>query len=164
VASPACQAVHFGQSVQFAAGAIGAGPLTFQWQLNGVNLTNTACISGCQSAELTIAAAQLSDAGTYQLVVTNAYGSAANAAATLAVTETAPLLSGFQISGPDQLTLTVASDPTAVFDVLVSTNLANWSVLSTFTNVTGNGTITPAGRQRLRRVLPPGVPLNGVME
>jgi hypothetical protein len=84
VAPPADQTVHFGQSAQFASTAIGTGPLTFQWQFNGSNLTDNARISGSQSSTLTIAGAQLSDAGTYLLVVTNVF-SATSAGAVLTV-------------------------------------------------------------------------------
>jgi len=142
VAPPAALTVHFGQSAQFVSDAIGAGPMTFQWQCNGTNLTNCARVSGCQSNTLTIAAAQLSDAGTYQLIVTNAYGSVTSAAATLVVIETAPLLSSPQITATGQFTMTVASDQNAVFDILESTDLVHWTVQSTFTNLSGNDTIT----------------------
>jgi hypothetical protein len=150
VAPPAALTVHFGQSAQFVSGAIGAGPMAFQWQCNGTNLTNCARLCGCQSNTLTIAAAQLSDAGTYQLIVTNAYGSVTSATATLIVIETAPVLSSPQISATGQFTMTVASDINAVFNILVSTDLVNWRVVSTFTNLSGNDTITlpvPSGNQ-----------------
>ncbi|MGD0745554.1 MAG: chitobiase/beta-hexosaminidase C-terminal domain-containing protein [Verrucomicrobiota bacterium] len=142
VAPPADQTVPFGQSAQFASAAIGTGPLAFQWQFNGSILTDNARISGSQSSTLTIAGAQLSDVGTYLLVVTNVFGSATSAGAVLTVTETAPFLSSPHFSGAGQFAFSVGSDPNAVFDILVSTNLATWSVLSTFTNNTGNDTIT----------------------
>ena len=142
VAPPADQTVHFGQSAQFASVAIGTGPLGFQWQFNGSNLTDNARISGSQSSTLTIAGAQLSDAGTYLLVVTNVFGSATSAGAVLTVTETAPFLSNPHFSEAGQFTFTVGGDPNAVFDILVSTNLTDWGSLTTFTNITGNDTVT----------------------
>jgi hypothetical protein len=142
VSPPADQTVAFGNGAQFGCTAIGAMPLTFQWQCNGSNLTDNARLSGSQSSTLTIASAQPGDAGTYSLVVTNSFGSAASAGAVLTVTFTPPLLSSPYFSAPGQFAFTVGSDPNAVFDIQVSTDLTNWSVLSTFTNTTGNGTVT----------------------
>jgi secreted trypsin-like serine protease len=57
---------------------------------------------------------------------------------------TATFLSNPHFSEAGQFTFSVGGDPNAVFDILVSTNLAvaDWSLLSTFTNITGNDTIT----------------------
>ena len=141
VAPPAAQTILIGQSARFGGAAIGTGPLTYQWQFNGSNLTDNARISGSQSGTLTIAAAQLSDAGTYQLVVTNVFGSA-SAGAALTVAQTAPVLSNTHFPGAGQFAFSAGSDPNAVFDILVSADLVHWSVLSTFTNITGHDTIT----------------------
>jgi alpha-tubulin suppressor-like RCC1 family protein len=59
-------------TVTLSADTFGRGPFTYQWQLNGVNLdfgTN---------ATLTLTNFQLNQAGTYRLVVQNAYGSASH--------------------------------------------------------------------------------------
>src|SRR5262249_3746823 len=60
-------------------------PLTYQWQLNGANLTDSVHISGSRSNILTINAAQLSDEGAYVLVVTNAAGPATSSTVSLTV-------------------------------------------------------------------------------
>ena len=49
-------------------------PLEYQWQRDGVNLTNDVRIGGATSNVLTIRNAQVADAGTYAVVVRNADG------------------------------------------------------------------------------------------
>jgi len=55
----------------------GSQPLTFQWSLNGSNLTDQARIFGCRSNVLAFTNVVASDAGTYQLMASNALGVAA---------------------------------------------------------------------------------------
>jgi hypothetical protein len=52
-------------------GAVGSGPLTFQWKTNGVALVNGSKYSGATSATLTINNAQVSDSGVYTVTVSN---------------------------------------------------------------------------------------------
>ena len=52
----------------------GTTPFTYQWQKNGVNLTDSDRITGSQSNVLTIASAQADDAATYQVFVSNNLG------------------------------------------------------------------------------------------
>ncbi len=52
-------------------GAIGSGPLAYQWKTNGVNLVNGAKYTGVNSATLTINNAQVSDSGSYVVTVSN---------------------------------------------------------------------------------------------
>src|SRR5208283_3859539 len=67
--------------------AFGAPPLFYQWQLNGANLTDNGRITGSLSNVLTITDAQLGNAGSYQVIVTNASGSVTSSVATLLVGE-----------------------------------------------------------------------------
>ena len=62
-----------GSSASFSVTATGSQPLSYQWQSNGTNLLNGGRISGANINELTIANVQLSDAGNYQVIVTNTY-------------------------------------------------------------------------------------------
>jgi hypothetical protein len=64
----------------------GTQPISYQWKFNGINLTDTGRISGSHSNILTLAEVFASDAGTYQLFMTNSAGNNASAMATLAVT------------------------------------------------------------------------------
>lgn len=50
-------------------------PLSYVWELNGNALTNGGRISGAATAALTIASGQVTDSGTYQLIVSNGAGS-----------------------------------------------------------------------------------------
>ena len=68
-----------GTSAVFNVTAVGTGPLVYQWRFNDANLT------GVTASNLTIANVQLTDAGNYTVVVTNAYGSVTSAVALLTV-------------------------------------------------------------------------------
>lgn len=65
-----------GEPWSFAASGTGANPLSYQWALNSTTLTNQGRIYGAQSNVLTFTNVQTIDSGTYQLTVTNAYGTA----------------------------------------------------------------------------------------
>ena len=77
------------------AGAIGIPPLSYQWQLNNVN------IAGATNSAYTNASVALADAGEYSVVVTNLYGTAGATS-----------------------TVTVFSAPTITTDLPGTTNLA----------------------------------------
>lgn len=64
----------------------GTQPLHYQWQRNGVNLSNSGRITGANSNVLSVVELLPGDAGTYQLLVTNSAGSAASVLATVAIT------------------------------------------------------------------------------
>lgn len=65
-----------GQTGAIPVTALGTLPLSYQWQFNGVNLTDSGRISGSQSSNvLTIAGAQAGDAGGYRVIVYNGSGS-----------------------------------------------------------------------------------------
>ena len=101
-----------GQTATFTVAATGTAPLSYQWQMNGVNLANGGSISGATSATLTISDVQLSDAANYSVVVSNAGGTATSQQAALTVTSTPyPTGSGIGLEGQyfNNLTLTGAS-------------------------------------------------------
>jgi hypothetical protein len=76
---PTSVTVNQGGTATFSVGATGTAPFSFQWRKSGTP------ISGATSASFTIASAQAGDASSYDVVVTNAAGSATSAAATLSV-------------------------------------------------------------------------------
>lgn len=82
---PTNQSVVLSNNVSFSAAATGDAPLAYQWYFNGSALTDGGRISGSATPNLSIANAQANDAGPYQLVVTNDYGLATSAVATLTV-------------------------------------------------------------------------------
>ena len=59
--------------------ACGAAPLLYQWQHSGTNLP------GATNAVLTLSNISTNDAGDYQVVITNSFGSITSAVATLTV-------------------------------------------------------------------------------
>jgi Alginate lyase/Immunoglobulin domain len=93
---PTNQTVVAGQNATFTVVADGAAPLSYQWRFNAT--TNLAWAS---NASLTITNAQSLNAGSYAVVVTNPYGSATSAVATLTVA--APPTLGIQASGTNAI-------------------------------------------------------------
>ncbi|MBX7220379.1 MAG: lamin tail domain-containing protein [Blastocatellia bacterium] len=73
-----------GGSATFSVVAAGDN-LSYQWRKNSVNLTNTGNISGATSTTLTINPVSLTDADTYDCVITNVSGSVTTTARTLTV-------------------------------------------------------------------------------
>jgi hypothetical protein len=68
-----------GQSTSFSVAASGTAPLSYQWNFNSTTL------SGATNATLTLSNPQLTDAGSYTVVVTNGAGSVTSAVAALTV-------------------------------------------------------------------------------
>jgi glucose/arabinose dehydrogenase len=102
-AQPQSQTRAVGQSVTFTVAASGTAPLTFQWQRNGTN------VAGATSPSFTIAQVASSDNGAaFRAVVTNAFGTATSAAATLTVTANMPPVA--TITAPAANTLYAGGD------------------------------------------------------
>ncbi|PYJ03506.1 MAG: hypothetical protein DME25_12050, partial [Verrucomicrobia bacterium] len=141
ITQPQSQTVIAGQNASFTVAAGGSLPLSYQWRFNGAN------IAGATTTSFTRFNAQLADAGTYLVLVTNSLGGTSSAPATLTVvlTLTANATEGGTISrNPDQptyspnstVTLTATPDPgfsftgwsgdasgtTNPLDVLMTTN------------------------------------------
>src|SRR5258708_39906004 len=76
---PASQSVTAGSNVTFAVAASG-DPTGYQWSFAGTT------ISGATSATLAFNSVQAASAGSYSVVVSNAFGSVPSSAATLTVT------------------------------------------------------------------------------
>ena len=75
---PTNQSVIIGETANFTVAASGSGPLNYQWKFGTSNV-------GSNSATLSIANAQVANAGTYTCVVTNGAGTVTSNAATLSV-------------------------------------------------------------------------------
>ena len=84
-AQPQAQSLNLGAALSLSVTTDGSTAVTYQWKKDGVALV------GATGSNLVIAAAGLSDAGTYTCEVTNAYGTSTSAAATVAVSA-APIL------------------------------------------------------------------------
>ncbi len=74
-----------GAAVTFTVSATGTGSLSYQWQLNGVNLNNGAGVSGATTDMLKIKSAQAANAGGYSVIVSDSSASVSSATATLTV-------------------------------------------------------------------------------
>lgn len=75
-----------GATATFSVVASGTGPLSFRWQKNGAPLADGGRISGAASATLVLSNVGLSDTASYSVVVSNSFGTATSAAATLSLT------------------------------------------------------------------------------
>jgi len=82
---PTNQVVGIGRTAGFTVAATGTSPLSYQWQFNGANLTDSAHIAGSLTPALTILNVQTNDAGTYRVVVMNLYGVTVSSGADLTV-------------------------------------------------------------------------------
>ena len=77
--SPQSQATNAGANVTFTVALVGVSPIHFQWRFNNQNL------AGATNASLTLNAVGAGNAGSYSVVVWNAYGTTTSAPAQLAV-------------------------------------------------------------------------------
>jgi PKD repeat protein len=112
---PASQSVATGSNVTFSVGALGNPPLKYIWQLNNVPINNAT------NAQLAIPNAQLTNAGTYSVIVTDLIGSVTSSNATLTVVAPAPLASFAAIPTSGAAPLNVAFTDTS------SNSPTNWS-------------------------------------
>jgi hypothetical protein len=83
--TPTNLTVLAGLPAGFSVTTLGTPPFQYQWRFNGVS------ISGATDSAFSIAAAQVTDAGTYSVTVTNRGGSVTSSAAILTVIPTVPL-------------------------------------------------------------------------
>jgi hypothetical protein len=90
---PVSQTVYAGSTVAFNVGAFGLAPLNYRWQQNGGNLTDGGNVFGSSSAQLQLTAVTAAAAGSYTVVLSNAFGVVTSAPATLTVLP--PAISSF---------------------------------------------------------------------
>jgi hypothetical protein len=76
---PQSVVIHAHNTASFSVAASGTVPLSYQWSLNGTN------ISGATSSSLVISNVAQNDLGAYAVVVTNSFGSATSSNATLSM-------------------------------------------------------------------------------
>jgi autotransporter-associated beta strand protein len=132
---PADLAVAVGQPASFTVTATGDAPLSYQWLLNGTNIT------GATNAAFTSPTVGLGDAGVYSVVVSNRYNTVTSSNATLMVTAspTAPVITAHPADK------SVAVGQSASFSVMATGTAAlNYQWMLNGTNITGatNATLT----------------------
>ena len=89
LAQPASRTNNYGTAAALSVSASGTQPLSFQWFKDGVPLEDGGKYCDTMTASLTVSNVLRSDAGSYFVVVSNAYGSVTSAVATLTVREPA---------------------------------------------------------------------------
>lgn len=122
-AQPQNATVAIGQSASFSVAASGTAPLSYQWFFN----TNTVLV-GATNASFSIAVAQLTNAGSYSVTVTNLFGSTNSAAAKLTVvTNSSSQLIGWAAVAGAGLTTTTGGGNAAP---ILATNVAHLRTLA----------------------------------
>ncbi len=133
-AQPASQTAALGAGAAFSVTATGTPQVSYQWQFDGVS------VEGATNSTLTFDAVQASNAGSYQVVVSNAGGSVTSAVAALNVTGVPVAFGaggGIQASnGAITLVLTNLTGQGSVV-VQASADLTHW--IPVFTNAPGFG-------------------------
>ena len=115
-----------GMNVSFRVSAVGAPPLSFQWYFNVTNL-----LVGETSTNLSLTDLKIGQSGIYSCVISNSFGTAASAPATLIVNDACvdiQMYAGLNISGQNGGTyvLKFTTD-------LGNTDFASWTPLATNT-------------------------------
>jgi hypothetical protein len=154
VTQPQDQSVSPGQPASFSVTATGTGPLSYQWNLNGVALP------GATDSAAALTNAQLTDAGGYSVVVTNIAGSVTSSVALLTVTNPTPVvasvLDGATLT-PNGFSFQTSVPLGHTYIVFATPDLQTWTPIAT--NVATTATITftdPAATnapQRFYRIL-----------
>jgi len=119
VTPPMSVAANIGADVQFSVTATGTPPPAVQWRKNGANLADGANITGSTTSQLRLKNIQLTDAGNYDVVATNAVGSVTSAPAGLTVLErpavTPPQSVTAQAGADVQFAVTATGTPPLAF-------------------------------------------------
>ena len=109
---PECRTGGVGGNTTLSVLAGGTGPFTYQWQLNGQNL------SGATGSSLQLTGLQFTNAGVYTVLVANGVGSVSSPGAIVDVLPTLALEragTGIRLTWPAPFTLQAASSPTGVY-------------------------------------------------
>ncbi len=119
---PQDQTVLEGSTVTFSVVATGTGPLSYQWRFNEAN------VPGAASASFVINSVRTADAGSYDVVVSNAAGSVTSSPAHLTVNAPSP---------PHLRLSRVGSLPERAFELTVTGPVGGRYLLQTSTDLVG---------------------------
>jgi hypothetical protein len=137
ITHPVSQTVDVGANVIFTVVASSSSSMSYQWRLNGVN------IAGGLSPTLSRPNIQLSQAGNYDVRISNTYGAVTSAVAVLVVRSgqlDATILSPFVSNGV--FTATLSGQSNRNYMIERSSTLTNWSDFATVSNVAGRVTFS----------------------
>ena len=135
--------LNAGGTIAFSVTASGAGPLSYQWR------RDTQTIPGATAATYTKSSVTSADVGSYDVVVSNSYGSATSRAATVALSQQAQTITFNALpdvlfsANPITLTATSTSGLTVVFTV----TSGNASVSGNQLTLLGTGSVTVRATQ-----------------
>jgi len=129
---PADQTLAIGSTASFAVAVTGVPPLGYRWYFNN------GLYAGATNATLVFGPSITNQAGNYQVIITNLYGSATSRVAALTV-RLQPNAYGIATASASSLTLNLASTPGSTNRVWTSTNfalpIAQWQSIAT--NIAG---------------------------
>jgi hypothetical protein len=120
---PQSQSVLNGANLSFTVSASGTAPLSYQWRKGGVNVTG-ANVSGTTTNQLSLTTVAASDAGSYDVVVTNAYGAATSTVAVLTINTGATASSWATIRSGTNCYQDISETSAGYLLVKYSTNIA----------------------------------------
>jgi len=152
---PADQSAYLGGSATFTVATSGSGPVSYQWQQDGVNLTDGGAISGSSTATLQITNVVFNDAALYSVIVGNAFNSITSDYAVLDVSFSPPAIttqpvSLTRVAGTSAtFSVTAAGDQPLTYQWLLNgnalTNVGNISGVTTSTLTISNVTMASIG-------------------
>ena len=135
---PLAQAVKLGTNITLTAAATGLPAPSYQWRLNGTN------ISGATNTSYALAFVATTNTGNYSVVATNLAGSVTSTNALLALV--APGAAQFQAVGVTggAVQISFTGDAYWTYTIETSTNLTSWSALTNLTSANGVFSFTAA--------------------
>jgi len=140
---PVDQPVYVGDNALFTVATSGSSPVYYQWQQDGVNLTNGPGISGANAATLVVSNVSVLDAAIYSVIVSNRCNSLSSADAFLEVIYSPPDITSQPASQTVVTGTTATFAVTAVGDAALGYQwLANGVALTNGGNVFGALTST----------------------
>jgi uncharacterized repeat protein (TIGR03803 family) len=152
---PVNQSAYTGGTAAFTVATFGAAPVFYQWQQNGINLTNGGGFSGANTATLILTNVTVNDAAVYTVIVSNAANSVTSGDAVLEVILSPPAITTQPASQTCVVGMTATLTVTAFADQPFSyqwqedgTNLADGGAISgsaTSTLTIANVTLANAG-------------------
>ena len=131
---PASLGVLEGDSATFSVTADGTPPLRYQWRFNSNSL------AGATKSSMTLTNVQSTNTGSYQVVVTNAYGSATSAVATLRLLVGPRITSITKTGTTVTVFFTTTNGPNYILEYSSNLTSMNWTAI--LPGVVGSGGLT----------------------
>ena len=138
---PASLVVKPGDDAVFSVLASGTPPLTCQWRREELAL------AGRTDLTLVLTQVRTNQAGNYDVVISSGAGAVTSAVARLSVTPPPQILGvRWEADAGAEVSLDAGTGP--AFELLASTNLADWTVIARFTNYGGPGLVSDPAASR----------------